>query len=121
MREEHIALLRQKAETDKKLSAIKGVVEQNNKAQAELQESVEQANSKVVEFEKELERLKEIEEKQAMVENENSDLHVKIKEFEVFKSRSFPEKKNLTCRMCSRIYCHAKSKKLGIWKPKLPT
>lgn len=83
LREEHIALLRQKAETDKKLLAIKAVVEQNNKAQAELQELMEKANVQVKEYEADLERLKEIEIKQGLTESENSDLHAKIKELEV--------------------------------------
>lgn len=65
------------------------MVEQNNKAQSELQESVEQANGKIVEYENELERLKEIEEKHEEVDNENSTLRSKIKELEVPKLRTF--------------------------------
>ena len=50
LRDEHITLLRQKAEVDKKVLVANAALEQSNKIHLELQESLEQANMNVKEI-----------------------------------------------------------------------
>ena len=58
LRDEHINLLRQKAETDKKLGVTSSALEQSNKLNTELQESLEHAKTTAKEATDELETLR---------------------------------------------------------------
>lgn len=58
LREEHIALLRQKAETDKKLLVANAALEQNNKIHSELQESLELVKGNAERLDNELKSVK---------------------------------------------------------------
>ena len=58
LRDEHIKLLRQKAEVDKKLSTANVSLEQSNKIQCELQDSLELSKTSLKDAENELITLK---------------------------------------------------------------
>ncbi len=58
LREEHINLLRQKAEVDKKFSVANTALEENNKVQCELQDSLELSKATLKEAQNELGILK---------------------------------------------------------------
>jgi huntingtin interacting protein 1 len=58
LRDEHIKLLRQKAEVDKKLSTANVSLEQSNKIQCELQDSLELSKTSLKDIENELITLK---------------------------------------------------------------
>ncbi len=58
LRDEHIKLLRQKAEVDKKFSAANTSLEQSNKIQCELQDSLELSKTSLKDAENELNMLK---------------------------------------------------------------
>ena len=58
LRDEHINLLRQKAEADKKLSVANAAIDQSNKIQAELQNSLELSKSSTEEITKDLQSIK---------------------------------------------------------------
>ena len=57
LRDEHINLLRQKAEADKKLSVANAAIDQSNKIQAELQNSLELSKVSVEETTRELQSM----------------------------------------------------------------
>lgn len=75
LRDEHIALLRQKADADKKLLAATTTLEESTKIQSELQDSLELARAQVREVDSELNSTKGAnEEKIKQLVNENQQL-----------------------------------------------
>ena len=75
LRDEHISLLRQKADSDKKLSASSAALEESTKIQCELQDSLQLARVKIEEADSELNSLSRgNEEKIKQLNDENQQL-----------------------------------------------
>ena len=86
LRDEHINLLRQKAEADKKLSVANAAINQSNKIQAELQDSLDLSKSSAKEVDNELQSLK-------LIQDEKTNILLAEKE-ELTKSNNELQVKN---------------------------
>ena len=84
LRDEHITLLRQKADADKKLVLSNTALEQSNKMTSELQDSVEQAKASLKEVSEEFSSHKVAEsDKNQVVFTENGKLKETNQQLEV--------------------------------------
>ena len=76
LREEHIALIRQKADADKKLSVAEAAVKDSTKKYAELNDALELTKSSAKDYDAQLESLKKVHEENIKeLSSENQELH----------------------------------------------
>lgn len=76
LREEHIALIRQKADADKKISVAEAAVKDSTKKYAELHDALELTKSSAKDFDAQLDSLQKIHEENIKeLSSENQELH----------------------------------------------
>ena len=76
LREEHIALIRQKADADKKLSVAEAAVKDSTKKYAELNDALELTKSSAKDYDAQLDSLKKVNEENIKeLSSENQELH----------------------------------------------